>query len=136
MRKILYTSVVLTDESRIRLIQCMKSKNPFIHSIRYAHHMTIAFYRNEVSEELDNWARENDGKSIALTATEYGNSDKAIAVMVETSAPSANVIKHVTLWTNADNNGKPVDSNNIENWTKLNEEIRLDGVVTIVYADK
>jgi hypothetical protein len=57
-----------------------------------------------------------------------GMSMMAFAVKVE-GYPSKNEIPHITIAINPDG-GKPVMSNNIKKWDKLNKPIRLTGIVT------
>ena len=64
-----------------------------------------------------------------ITAKELGISDKAIAVKVDTLCLSENDLKHVTLATNKETKGKPVDSNYITEWQNI-EPFELEGVVT------
>ena len=75
-----------------------------------------------------NWAIQFEGKVFEVYAYEYGVSDKAFAVKLETNIPCANEIKHITVMINPDNGGKPVDSNNIKDWKKM-PVITLSGYV-------
>ena len=84
------------------------------------HHMTIKFpgIPEFVKPYLDSVQH--------LEAISVGISDKAVAVRV-VGFHSDNKIPHITIAVG--NGGKPVDSNKIVNWTKLETPIKLTGVV-------
>lgn len=128
MNNLLYTSLVLTEESkRLLLDEVMKFAPKWENGRIIAEHHTIAFHTNMTDEILD-WCMENEGKMFRVFAYEYGVSDKAFAVKLETDIPCANEIKHITVMTNPDNGGKPVDSNNIKDWKEM-PVITLSGYV-------
>lgn len=128
MNNLLYTSLVLTEESkRLLLDEVMKFAPKWENGRIIAEHHTIAFHTNMIDEILD-WCMENEGKMFRVFAYEYGVSDKAFAVKLETDIPCANEIKHITVMTNPDNGGKPVDSNNIKDWKEM-PVITLSGYV-------
>jgi hypothetical protein len=81
------------------------------------------------------WFEENKEKTIILVVSHYGESEKAAAVRVMTNAPSRNKYKHITLGTNIENGGKPVDSNYILKW-ELTEPLILTGHVKIWYKKR
>ena len=119
--KILYSAVVLDDESRTKLLQTFQIPEGWK---PIAHHMTIIFGKG-----LDD--KSEVGKEVELTVTELGVSDMAMAVKVE-GYPSANAIPHITLAVNVAKGGKAVMSNNITNWDKvdLGYSLKLYGNVT------
>ena len=88
---------------------------------RLAHHMTIVF-KEGLPEEL----KDDLNKEVTLTVKTIGISDDAIAVGVE-GYPSTKEISHITLAIPPD--GKPVNSNYIEDWRKIEDEILLGGKV-------
>jgi hypothetical protein len=69
------------------------------------------------------------GTSVLIRATEVGISDKAMAVKVE-GYHSDNDLPHVTVAVNVNDGGKPVMSNQITDWKKMDSYINLIGVVT------
>lgn len=97
--------------------------------------MTIAFNNGNIPSDIFEWAKANEGKRFLMNTTHYGTSTKAVAVRVETEVPSANAIKHITLATSKNTNGKPVDSNYITNWTPF-EGLALYGVVKFFYKNR
>lgn len=120
-KKILYSAIVLDDKSRSKLLTALGHKIPKDWSI-IAHHMTVAFAKG-FPEDLSNFVDAN----VDLKATAIGISDMAIAVRVE-GFPSSNEIPHITLAVNTVAGGKPVMSNAITNWTKLENYINLSGI--------
>lgn len=120
--KIHYSAVVLTDTSRMILLETFDEDIPMDWK-KIAHHMTIVF-----GEEVPN--KHDLGKEVELTVTEFGVSDMAIAVKV-IGYPSKNAIPHVTLAVNPDG-GKPVMSNQITDWYTV-EPLKIFGVVSEIY---
>lgn len=98
----------------------------------FCHHMTVSFYKN-LNDKILEWARENKGKEFTMNVTGIGFSDKAIAVKVETNAPTTSNFKHITIATNLLTNGKPFDSNNIENWFTIKGLFSLKGTLQFYY---
>ena len=128
MGDVLYISLVLDKESRMRLIEKTKQYSPdWKNGNVIAEHHTIAFFTS-LTEDIYDWAVQFEGKVFEVHAYEYGVSDKAFAVKLETDIPCANEIKHITVMTNPDNGGKPVDSNNIKDWKEM-PVITLSGYV-------
>jgi hypothetical protein len=122
MSNILYTAVVLDETSKSKLLTALKHKIPKDWDI-IAHHMTITFGKGLPKE-----IKEDKGKVVHLTATDIGISDMAVAVKVS-GYQSKNEIPHITLGVNPDG-GKPVMSNDIDKWEKLDSHINLSGIVT------
>lgn len=116
---VLYSAVVLDEESRSKLFNVFDSYIPEGWK-KIGHHMTIVFGKGlENKEDLD--------KEVNLIVTEIGISDMAIAARVE-GYPSKNTIPHITLAINP-NGGKPVMSNQIKNWEKV-RQFEISGKVT------
>jgi len=133
MGKILYTAVVLTNQSHGKLMMTLGGLIPDDWK-KFAHHMTVVFGQG-LPENLEKY----DGMNVKLTATKLGISDKAIAVKVE-GFYSNNDIPHITIAVNTQAGGKPFDSNKITDWKPLSEvtnvsSIEFDGVVTEVKAN-
>jgi len=121
--RILYASVVLDKNSKSKLLETFGNVIPDNYKI-FAHHMTIIF-----GGGLDKLGLEEDlNKEVVLTVTHLGISDMAIAVKVE-GYDTTNKISHITLAINVDNGGKPVMSNQIEEWNEV-EPLTLTGIVT------
>lgn len=121
--KVLYSSIVLDAKSRTKLLKSFGNIIPETYKI-FAHHMTITFGKG-----LDSIGLEGDvGKNVNLTVTHLGESDMAIAVKVK-GYKTTNKIPHITLATNIEEGGKPVMSNQIDNWEKVKPLI-LTGIVT------
>lgn len=115
--------VVLDDASQQKLVTALRHHIPEGWDI-IAHHMTINFGKG-----LGKDREEDKGKIVNIVASEIGISDMAIAVKVH-GYPSDNAIPHVTLAVNRADGGKPVMSNDIKDWKRLNSHINLRGVVT------
>ena len=123
--KILYSAVVLDEESRNKLLGLMKFWVDVPNEWRrLAHHMTISF-----KEELPNQLKKDLGEDITLKINSIGISDDAIAVGVD-GYPSKNNTPHITVAIPPD--GKPANSNFIEDWIDVDEEILLRGKVSEV----
>ena len=121
--RVIYTAVILDEKSKSELLGKFKKMIPKNYKI-LAHHMTITFGKG-----LDSIGLEGDvGKQINLTVTHLGESEMAIAVKVK-GYETNNKIPHITLAINSDEGGKPVMSNQIENWIEV-EPLILTGIVT------
>jgi predicted kinase len=122
-QKVLYNGVMLDGTSKSKLLSAVGQFIPEGWKT-FAHHMTISF-----GKPLEN--RGNIGSFVTLRAHEIGISDMAIAVKVE-GYPSDNKIPHITVAVNVNEGGKPVMSNNITEWKRLDEVITLEGKVAEV----
>lgn len=135
MEDLLYIGLELDDISRKRLLPLLDTdgiEDPDNIKI-INHHMTIAFYTN-IPDDIFNWCVDHRGEMIQMTAVKLGASEKAVAVQVDTDAPSTNTIKHITLAVDLSNGGKPVDSNYIKEWVSI-DPIVLFGKVTFYYKN-
>ena len=122
MSHLLYSAVVLDDESKKNLI-CS-----FILPYKWqpvAHHMTIAF-----KEPVPDHLRNDIGKTVQLTVKEIGFSKDAMAVKVS-GYYSKNKIPHITLAI--PDGGKPFNSNFITKWMPCSKRI-LTGKVKEIYS--
>ena len=117
-RTIKFASLVLDDKSKTKLLTKFVSKIPKDWKL-FAHHMTIN-YGKGLSDEL----KSDLGEYKNIKATEIGLSEMAIAVKVE-GYRSDNDIPHITLAVNVNEGGKPVMSNSITNWEKLENYILM-----------
>lgn len=131
LSNVLYFAIELDEDSKNKLIEFSKTKklpenwNPRF----FCHHMTIAFRTQfQSNPELIKWCEEHMGEEFYLAGLNFGISDKAMAIRVGTKVPSANELKHVTIATNTNTGGKPVDSNSITNWKQC-QTIVLKGKI-------
>jgi predicted kinase len=123
--KILYSAVVLDDESQTALAEHFAPILPEGWKI-FCHHMTIVFGKGlEDKGEV--------GKEVELTVTELGSSDMAIAVKVD-GYPTTNNTPHITIAINVAHGGTPVMAKKITDWSKvdLGNTLKLYGTVTEV----
>lgn len=118
----MFTSLVINDSSRLKLIQETSKFIPDGWKV-IAHHMTINFGKG-LPENL----KSDLGEKKVITATEIGISEMAVAVRVE-GYHSDNKIPHITLAINP-NGGKPVMSNYITEWEPLERNVKLVGVIS------
>ena len=121
--KILYSAVVLDEYSRDKVLALMRLCVDVPDDWkRLANHMTIVF-----KEGLPQELKDDLNKDVTLTVKSIGVSDDAIAVGVE-GYPSNNPIPHITLAIPPD--GKPANSNYIEDWRDVESGILLRGKVS------
>lgn len=125
MNNILYSAIILDEESKIKLYETFKWLIPFDYKI-FCNHMTIVFGKGIPNKD-------DLGKNVTLAVTHIGWTDKVIAVKVE-GYESVNKVAHITVAVNPDG-GKPVMSNDITNWQNVKRFV-LEGVVTEIKASK
>ena len=124
MEKLLYSAVVLDNESKQKLI------NAFTLPYKWqpvAHHMTIGF-----KEPVPDHLRNDIGKTVQLLVKEIGISKDAMAVKV-LGYHSSNNIPHITLAI--PEGGKPFKSNFITNWNPCAKMI-VTGKVQEVFQNE
>lgn len=126
MGRVLYSAVVLTEHFHKALLDNFQHLIPEGWKV-FAHHMTINL--GPLKEDM----KATEGVGVVLKLTHIGKSDKAIALKCDTDL-SHNRIAHITLAVNVNEGGKPVDSNKIEVWEPLYEEIFVMGEITEVKA--
>jgi len=114
--------VVLDDASRSKLLKALGHNIPEGWDV-IAHHMTINFGKGLTGDLVNDL-----NKVVNLRVVGIGKSDMAIAVGVE-GYHSDNKLPHITLAVNRAGGGKPVMSNNITDWKKLDSYINVSGVV-------
>ena len=123
MEKLLYSAVVLDNESKQKLI------NAFTLPYKWqpvAHHMTIGF-----KEPVPDHLRNDIGKTVQLLVKEIGISKNAMAVKV-LGYHSSNNIPHITLAI--PEGGKPFNSNFITNW-KACAKMIVTGKVQEIFSN-
>lgn len=133
---IVYSSIVLDSYSKYLLLsKFIYNNSDYSDWIKICDHMTICL--GELPEHIKRYWLDEE---ITLITTELGISEKAIAVKVKGffNIEKPNTINgpkfpHITLAINSIN-GKPVDSNYIENW-QIIEPIKIKGVVTEIKAN-
>lgn len=121
MGKVLYSAVVLTEDSREKLLQYFNDVLPSDWEI-ICHHMTINMGK------INDYLKDDLGKEVDLIVEDFAFNDKVMAVGVY-GYPSKNKQPHITLAVNRKNDGKPVMSNNLENWKPIKDKIKLKGIV-------
>lgn len=127
--KWIYFGVFLDNESKNILYNHVKEYIPQDWKI-FCHHMTIAFNnKTERAQELYNNYSKYFGQEIKLEITHIGISNDAIAVKVNYMNDIQNKIPHITVAI--PQNGKPVNSNYIENWKPLNKTFILNGIINV-----
>lgn len=123
MNVIAYTGVILNERSRKKLF---KSFNKFIpRSYKLiSHHMTINL--GGIDKQFEKYL----GLPIKLKVEEFAI-DERVAVVKVSGFNSDNIVPHITIAVNELNNGKPIDSNNIdeENWNSIKKPIYLVGKI-------
>lgn len=119
----MFASVVLDDTSKGKLLKAIGNMIPEGWDV-IAHHMTINFGKG-LPEDL----KDDLGKMVQLRGVSVGLSDMAMAVGVE-GYYSDNDKPHITIAVNRSEGGKPVMSNDISNWDKLDNPINISGKVT------
>jgi len=126
MGKLLYSAVVLDNESKQKLINAFTLPHNWQ---TVAHHMTIGF-----KEPVPDYLRNDLGKTVELTVKEIGVSKNAIAVKVS-GYYSSIYIPHITLAI--PEGGKPFNSNFIANWTPCSpsKRILLTGKVEEIFSN-
>lgn len=142
-----YIALELDDASRQRVTTYAETHLPWADARIIAHHMTIVHHTGfrsapDAPDLADRdyilaWALAHRDETFTLTATDVGHTERAFALRItETDAPSRNRIKHITLATNPATGGRAVDSNDILDWTPLDEPLVLSGRVTVYYKQK
>lgn len=128
----MYSAVLLDEKSQLKLEKLAEDIK--VNGVRvpmlvrdsgwkmYCHHMTICM--GPLPEHLKQYL----GTPQKLEVTHIGVSDKAVAVRV-TGFESKNKIPHVTVAVNIKGGAKPVNSNDIKDWTPVETTIKLSGEV-------
>lgn len=124
MSKVAYSAVVLDDSSRFRLKERFKKFIPEDFEV-IANHMTINM--GEIDPEYEKFL----GMPVRLTVEDIAMDDKVVAVGVS-GFGSKNPKPHITLAVNRMAGGKPMMSNNLTNWEKIQRPLTLTGKVTEV----
>jgi len=119
-----YTAIVLTEDSREKLLQHLEGKIPDGWKI-IAHHLTI--HMGPPKEYMKKWL----GSFVSMTVDELAKNDKVMAVKVSLWEPTPvpeRRTPHITIAVNSKEGGKPVMSRKLQDWEKI-EPIILRGQV-------
>jgi hypothetical protein len=109
-KKVSYSGVILNEESR----KLLKKYIPHPKDWEFiGHHMTINMgpLKEESKPLLD--------QPFDLLVTHIGQTDKVVAVKVESEIKTQNKIPHITIAVNRMEGGKPVMSNDITEWSPI-----------------
>ena len=123
IQDVIYYGIFIDEMSKKKLMQLVPETAYKV----FCDHMTLA-HRSTFTDEVVNICNDMLGENVTMTATTIGVSDDAMAVGIETDCFSVNEHKHITLCTMTPMS-KPVQSNYIENWYRLDEPIVLNGTV-------
>lgn len=130
MKNWIYYGVFFSEKSQEALLNFAKQYVGIPDDWKiFCHHMTIIF--NDKSEEKQKMAEALDeflGNNQSLRITSIGVSDRAIALGVEDYV-TQNEHSHITIATAP--GAKPVESNNIVNWYKTNEDFYVTGKLDV-----
>jgi len=123
-----YTALVLDEDSHAQLLKLFLFHPvvPLDWKI-ICHHMTINPGPAESGPAAD-----LVGQQFEVVAKNFAEDNRVIAVAVESSVPSNNKIKHITVAVNVNGGGKSQHSNELTNWTPLVQPLVLRGVVQVV----
>lgn len=122
----MYTALVLTEKSHEKLVRRLHSLLPEGWEV-VAHHMTINM--GNISNGPLARHRGVLGTYESLVVVGWAKDEKVLAVCVESTIPSSNKTKHITVAVNRDGGGKPFHSNNLTGWEPLEEPFSLRGEI-------
>lgn len=109
-KKVSYSGVILNEESR----KLLKKYIPYPKDWEFiGHHMTINM--GPLKEEYTPLL----GQSFDLLVTHIGQTDKVVAVKVESEIKTQNKTPHITIAVNRMGKGKPIMSNDITEWVPI-----------------
>lgn len=122
IKNVSYSCVLLDEQSRKKLLD-MLEKQGFDIPKEWkviAHHMTINMGKLKDDSKL--------GNEVTLTVEYIGRTNKVIAVKVSGYERNDDKVPHITIAVNPDG-GKPVMSNYITNWYRIDEPFDVNGVI-------
>mgnify|MGYP006339299961 FL=1 len=127
----MYTAVVLTPESRAKLLAVVATNLQTMGSgwEAIAHHMTICLgpYEKTMGESVV--SEFPVGSQVTLEVVGAAINGSVFAVKVDTKVPSKNRTKHITIAVNKAKGAKPVMSNYLTDWTSFPVSLKLTGVI-------
>lgn len=116
-----YTACVLTEESQNKLKEVFEELVPLGWSWA-AHHMTCYMGPPRTAEKL--------GKKIQLVIHEFAINERVCAVKVSQGKElTVNALAHITLAVNRKVGAKPKESNNLKDFTPLNQIVDHDFLI-------
>ena len=128
MKNWLYYGIFFDDAEKKTLIERAKEMGLIPQGWNtYCDHMTIIFNDRSGKQNISH-LEESLGKRETLTISKIGISDRAIAFGVEFL--TSNRQSHITI--SIIPGGKPVESNNIQKWIKLNTQFSVKGRLNVV----
>ena len=122
-----YSAIVLDEASHNKLIEIFSpawenNEDPDEWEI-LAHHYTIKMGSLPVS--MDDML----GQQFTMKVLAFAGNDKVKAVQVERVIETQNKVAHITLAVNRKRGGKPVQSNNLTEWVKVEHNIYITGTL-------
>jgi hypothetical protein len=117
-----YTACFLNENDTTILLELFKNKIPESWRIK-CHHMTLNLGGCK-NENLAKMGTKNNLKVIGFSICEELG---VAALKIESSLPSDNETKHITLAISA--NGSAMNSNKLTKWESVNNEIIVSGIV-------
>ena len=120
---VVYYGVFLDNHSKEELYSLLPNEYDKV----FCDHMTIV-YKTNFTPDIVRYCEEHMGDEFIMTATHIGISSDVMAVKVDTECISDNPNKHITLCT-LHSGAKPVQSNYIKNWRRLETPIILRGIL-------
>lgn len=126
--RVLYSGIVLDEESRAKLLEKCKNNIPEGFSI-FNHHMTIIFGK-ELPEDL----KEDLGKEITLTVTHLGVMEGVVAVNAIGYEVLTDKPAHITVAVDTKNNKTPKLAGDITYWVKFEEDFNVKGIIKEIRA--
>lgn len=122
----MYTALVLHESEQQRLLDHFRPLLPPSWK-HYGHHMTI-----NMGDSAQGPASALVGQEAEIKVVSVAFDQKVIAVGVESTVPSNNSRKHITLAVNVEAGGKPKHSNDLKDWVPVEEGLTLKGKVVVV----
>ena len=118
-----YTALVIDPTDRAVLLRAFPAPAGWT---PYCHHMTCNMGGSENGP-----AAAMIGQKASATVVAFAQDEKVMAVQVESSVPSNNAVKHITVAVNRAAGGKPFQSNSLKNWQPV-QRVTVNGTVVEV----
>lgn len=117
-KKVQYSAIVLDEASHSKLLARIHVPEGWK---TFAHHMTLCM------GQLPESYKDRIGELVELVCIESGRTDTAIAVKVDNVKRIMPGTAHITVAVNVAEGGKPKDSNEITDWSRMHESFVLLG---------
>lgn len=126
----MYSAIVLDKQSHNKLVEIFSptwenNEDPNFEVINNLH-MTICMGGLPVA--MDDML----GQEFTMKVLAFAGNDKVKAVEVERVIETKNKVAHITLAVNRSNGGKPKDSNQLQSWVPVKQEIYITGILRVV----